>query len=140
MDVSHDMDKWKDFALTGKKIVIVGGIQPPPLSRDTLVQIMRQGDKAWVGMSPRKIQMYHAFEYFMGGLKAATLRHFGHVDHAETFCEGAKGRDASGDVYQTSSDDMSKHAEAITSQPAFDNTDVLGRTRPTRFEILTENT
>ncbi|KUI63481.1 hypothetical protein VM1G_10293 [Cytospora mali] len=125
VDIYHDMDKLKNFTLTDKKIVVVGGQHAPPLSHGTLMQIMREGDKAWEGMSPRNVQMFHAFDHFMGGARAATLHQFGDVDHVQSFFEVQEGRNATGDVYATSLDHLSKHAEAITSQRLFKDTDVL---------------
>lgn len=124
------MEKWKDFALTGKRIMVVGGALSPPLSYNALNQVMQEGENAWVGLSPRKIHMFHALKYFMGGPKAATVCHFGDVDHFETFHEGAEGRDVTGDLKQASLEELSKHAEAITSQPDFKNAEVLGKPCP----------
>ncbi|KUI54557.1 hypothetical protein VP1G_01993 [Cytospora mali] len=125
VDIYHDIDKLKNFTLTDRKIAVVGGQHAPPLSHGTLMQIMREGDKAWEGMSPRSVQMFHAFDHFMGGAKAATLHQFGDVDHVQSFFEVQEGRDATGDVHAASLDDLSKHAEAITSQRVFKDTDVL---------------
>lgn len=136
LDVGHDIEMLKNFALTGKKIIVVGGALSPPLSHNVLDQVMQQGDEAWVGMSPRKLHVFHALEYSMGGPNAATLHQFGDVDHFETMCEVAEGRDATGDVHETSLDDLSKNAEAITSQPAFKKSDVLGKLNAIRCVLI----
>lgn len=93
---------------------------------------MQEDDDAWAGMSPRKLHIFHALEYFMGGPTVAKLHQFGDVDHPETLCEMAEGRDVTGDVCQISLDDLSKHVEAITSQPVFAHSDVLGKLNTTR--------
>ncbi|ROV93151.1 hypothetical protein VMCG_08731 [Cytospora schulzeri] len=140
LDTSHDMEKWKDFALTGKKIIIVGGSQPPPLSQSALKQIMQQGDRAWMGMSHSKIHMFHAFNYFMGGSKASNIHQIGDIDYAETFREGVKGRTVTSDTRQTSSEDLVKHAETITGQPVFNNTDALVINYDFSFMIADDST
>ena len=139
LDTNNDMSRLKNFVLNDKKVIVLGDGYVPPLSLLNINQIMREGDKAWEGMAPRKIQMAHIFQYTMGGEKAAELFHFGNVDHAETSREPIEGYDVL-NMPQPNPDDLIKHAEVITREKNFKNADVLGKSTPTAIPLGFDNT
>lgn len=131
LDAHRDIYQLKKYVHTNKKIVVVGGKQAPALSQRSLAQIIGGDEKAWDGMAPRNIQMFHVLQHFMGGVNAARLAQFGHIDHAETVRELIKGCGAAAisRVEQPSPKELAQRAKDVTSSSnkAFRNADILGK-------------